>query len=133
LDPVVTRGLDPVVTRGFGPVVTRGLDPVVTRGLDPVVTRGLDPVVTRGLGPVLAREFGPVAARVSSATGADPAPCRRRLGGTGVLSGVAPGPGISWRRPGGALQIPVERPSSTARQVCVEVTSAAGSLTARTE
>ena len=33
----------------------------------------------------------------------------------------------------GAVQVPVDRPSPTACHVCVDVTSAAGSLTARTE
>jgi hypothetical protein len=49
-----------------------------------------------------------------------------------VLSGV-PVPGRLSRSPGGAVQIPVDRPSATARQVWVEVTSAAGSLTASIE
>jgi len=39
-----------------------------------------------------------------------------------------PAPGLA-----GAVQVPVDRPSPTAFQVCVEVTSAAGSLTASTE
>src|SRR5215469_13850633 len=41
---------------------------------------------------------------------------------TGALPPVA-------RSPAGAAQIPVDRPSAMARHVCVEVTSAAGSLT----
>src|SRR5262252_4906378 len=36
------------------------------------------------------------------------------------------------RSPAGAAQIPVDRPSAMARHVCVDVTSAAGSLTAST-
>jgi hypothetical protein len=45
------------------------------------------------------------------------------------LAAVVP---ASARKPAGAAQMPVDRPSAIARQVCVEVTSAAGSLTAST-
>jgi hypothetical protein len=70
-------------------------------------------MLTGRLGPVLTRVPGPVLA-----------------GGLEFSPGLAPVAGPASRSPGGAVQIPVDRPSSIARQVCVEVTSAAGSLTA---
>jgi hypothetical protein len=48
----------------------------------------------------------------------------------GPVAGLARELPVAARSPVGAAQIPVDRPSAIALHVCVDVTSAAGSLTA---
>jgi hypothetical protein len=60
-------------------------------------------------------------------------PERRAVCGLTVpVTGLASALPAAARSPAGAAQIPVDRPSSIALHVCVDVTSAAGSLTAST-